>query len=50
MPDRDDERRDVRVTIRMSAAERERMEAAAEADDRKLSDWMRLQLLRAVER
>ena len=38
------------INVRVSAAERDVIEAAAAADRRLLSDWTRLVLLRAAKR
>jgi hypothetical protein len=39
--DAEGERRDVRITVRVSATERQRLEDAAERERRVLSDWIR---------
>lgn len=44
-----DERRDIRTTVRLSKAERAAVEEAARRAHRVLSDWMRLQLLDAAK-
>jgi hypothetical protein len=40
--DDQDVKRDAIITIRLSAEEREAWQAAADADQRKLADWIRL--------
>lgn len=45
----DDDRRDIRTTVRLSKAERRAIEEAAERDLRVLSDWMRLRLMAAAK-
>lgn len=37
--------KDAAIRIRLSAAEKKRLEAEAKADRRTLSDWIRLKLL-----
>jgi uncharacterized protein (DUF1778 family) len=38
------------IGVRLTSAERQALESAAAADQRKISDWARLALLRAAKR
>jgi len=47
---RHNEPKAAQINVRVSEAEREAIESAAAADQRRLSDWARLALLRAARR